>query len=99
MFSNDRMIASSHAASRNPIHGRLHYPSHWQASSQRVNQFLEVMLYGLLKVTSVATQGGITDCWVKTFGISYRDENMKWKKYKGRSGKVSAEKKVYRYTA
>ena len=86
------MIASS--IKWNSWRGRLHYKTFWQANSQRVNQFLEIRLYDLLKVTSVATQGG-TNCWVKSFGISYRDENIKWKKYKGRNGEVSTENEVY----
>ena len=83
------MKASSFRDYGDPWRGRLHNTQlQWTTDSQRPNEFLELRLAELFKIISVATQGG-SDCWVKSFGISYRDKNMKWKQYKGKNGGVN----------
>ena len=101
---NGQITASSqwdvnHAA----IQGRLHYKlsgnkqGGWSARTNDVNQFLQIDLVHITKLTGVATQGrNAYDQWVKTYKLQYSVDGVNFKYYKGQG--QSADKVKYNYS-
>ncbi|XP_060626735.2 coagulation factor V [Anolis sagrei] len=56
----------------------------WQAKSNNNQQWLQIDLLRLKKITGIITQGAksmTTEMYVKTFSILYRDDDSIWKSY------------------
>ncbi|XP_013926861.1 PREDICTED: coagulation factor V-like [Thamnophis sirtalis] len=56
----------------------------WQPKVNNKDQWLQIDLKHLTKITSIITQGATsmsTEMYVKTFSIHYTDEDSKWKPY------------------
>ena len=76
------LSASSHYSSYYPLYGRLNSVYGWIAGSRNRNQYLQVKLDRLTKITGVATQGRQNaHQWVKSYYLSYSRDGHNFVKY------------------
>ncbi|XP_034267842.1 coagulation factor V [Pantherophis guttatus] len=90
-IKNSEITASSYKktwwSSWEPFLARLNLKGRtnaWQPKVNNKNQWLQIDLQHLTKITSIITQGAksmSTEMYVKTFSIHYTDDNSTWKPY------------------
>ena len=93
-FPVDRIVTSTSASSLDNLR-LFSSTAPWLANhdNKHDGRYVEVKLFELLRVTAIATQGGVDDtgterCFVRRYYLMYVNDRMKWVSYGGRKPKV-----------
>ena len=95
LVPDDDMTASSQLDTEYaPLGGRLNYQTHfdsqgsitqiggWSASTNDLNQWLQIKFSQIYQITGVATQGMADNAqWVKTYKLEYSSDGSTWTDY------------------